>query len=216
MRGEFDRELKELHKNLLKMGTYIEKSIDDAIKAFEKQDISLAKEVIAKDDIIDNIESTIEAECIGLIAKQQPIASDLRIIASILKIITDLERIADHCADISEFTVKLGKAPYKYQIENIPLMANQVKKMIKKTIDTYVELDVDKAIQIAKEDDIVDKYFYGTLDELQLLMKNDTDFIEQGIYFILIAKYLERMGDHSTNICEWIAYRITGNKEQYN
>lgn len=95
-------------------------------------------------------------------------------------------------------------------------MANQVKKMIKKTIDTYVELDVDKAIQIAKEDDIVDKYFYDTLDELQLLMKNDTDFIEQGIYFILIAKYLERMGDHSTNICEWIAYRITGNKEQYN
>lgn len=88
--------------------------------------------------------------------------------------------------------------------------------MIKQTIDTYVELDIEKAIKIAKEDDIVDKYFYDILNKLQSLMRDDIDFIKQGTYFILIAKYFEKMADHTTNICEWIAYRITGNKEQYN
>lgn len=216
VRAEFDKELKDLHKSLLKMGAYIEQSIDDTMEAFERQNVRMAKEIIAHDDIIDNMEGTIESECLMLIARQQPIAGDLRMIASILKIITDLERIADHCADISEFTIKLAENPYKYYIEEIPEMAKQVKKMIKQTIDTYVELNVEKAISTAKEDDIVDKYFFDIVDKIQILMKQDSEFVEQGIYFIFIAKYLERMGDHATNVCEWVAYRVTGNREQYN
>lgn len=216
VRMEFDRELKDLYRSLLKMGAYIEQSIDDTMEAFEKQNVRLAREIISKDDIIDNMEGTIESECLTLIARQQPIAGDLRMIASILKIITDLERIADHCADISEFTIKLAKETYKHYLEEIPYMAAQVKKMIKQTIDSYVELDVEKAISTAKEDDIVDKYFADIVNKIQELMKQDSEFIEQGTYFIFIVKYLERMGDHATNICEWVAYRVTGNREQYN
>ncbi len=216
MRVEFDKELKELHKSLLKMGTYIEQSIDDTMEAFIKQNAHLAQEIIVRDDIIDNMESTIESECLMLIARQQPIAGDLRLIASVLKIITDLERIADHCADISEFTIKLSETPYKHFIDEIPEMAKQLKKMIKNTIDSYIDLDVEKAINTAKEDDIIDKYFYSIINKIQELMKQDASFVEQGIYFIFIVKYLERMGDHATNICEWVAYRVTGNKMHYN
>jgi phosphate transport system protein len=215
-RGEYDKELKELHKSLLKMGSYIEQSIDDTMEAFEKQNAKLAREVIERDDIIDSMETAIETECLLLIARQQPIAGDLRMIASILKIITDLERIADQCADISEITVKLSEHPYIHFIDEILDMANQVKKMIKQTIDTYVALDVHKAISTAKEDDIVDNYFSDIVQKTQNLMKQDAEFIEQGTNFIFIVKYLERMADHATNICEWVAYRVTGNRQQYN
>lgn len=216
VRSEYDKELKELHKSLLKMGSYIEQSMDDTMEAFEKQNVKLAQEVIERDDIIDSMETAIETECLLLIARQQPIAGDLRMIASILKIITDLERIADQCADISEFTIKLAERSYIHFIDEILDMANQVKKMIKQTIDTYVALDVQKAISTAKEDDIVDNYFEEIVTKTQQLMKEDPEFIEQGTNFIFIAKYLERMADHATNICEWVAYRVTGSRQQYN
>lgn len=216
VRSEYDKELVQLHKSLLKMGAYIEKSITDTIEAFENQDVRKAKEVIMHDDVIDSMETNIEAECLLLIARQQPIAGDLRMIASILKIITDLERIADHCADISDFTIKLSKSPYKHNVKEIPNMALKVKEMIKDTIDAYVELDVEKAVKTAKEDDIVDDYFEKSINNIKNLMMKDSEFVEQGIYLLLIAKYLERMGDHATNVCEWIAYRVTGNRETYN
>jgi len=216
VRSEYDKELVQLHKSLLKMGAYIEKSITDTIEAFENQDVRKAKEVIMHDDVIDSMETNIEAECLLLIARQQPIAGDLRMIASVLKIITDLERIADHCADISDFTIKLSKSPYKHNVKEIPNMALKVKEMIKDTIDAYVELDVEKAVKTAKEDDIVDDYFEKSINNIKNLMMKDSEFVEQGIYLLLIAKYLERMGDHATNVCEWIAYRVTGNRETYN
>ncbi|WP_058486572.1 phosphate signaling complex protein PhoU [Defluviitalea phaphyphila] len=210
-RYEFEKELNKMHNDLLKMGVMIEQSISDTIKAMKNQDIELAKEVIKRDDKIDNMEISMETECIMIIARQQPIASDLRLITSILKIITDLERIADHCADISEYVIKLAKENYKKPLVHIPLMADKVKEMVKETIDSYIEKNIEKADKVIKEDDIVDQYFYDIIEEIQALMKKDSNFIMQGTYFIFIVKYLERMADHATNICEWIKYNITGN-----
>ncbi|NLM13472.1 MAG: phosphate signaling complex protein PhoU [Epulopiscium sp.] len=210
IRYEFEKELTRMHKELLKMGALIEQSIDDTIKAMKNQDVALAREVIQRDDEIDQMELVMEAECIMLVTRQQPIASDLRLIASVLKIVTDLERIADHCADISEYVIRLSNEPYKKPLEHIPMMAQQVKKMVKDTIDSYVEKDIGKARKVIDDDDIVDKYFEDIVKEIQDLMKIQEDFIIQGTYFIFIVKYLERMADHATNICEWIEYNITG------
>lgn len=210
IRYEFEKELTRMHKELLKMGALIEQSIDDTIKAMKNQDVALAREVIQRDDEIDQMELVMEAECIMLVTRQQPIASDLRLITSVLKIVTDLERIADHCADISEYVIRLSNEPYKKPLEHIPMMAQQVKKMVKDTIDSYVEKNIEKARKVIDDDDIVDKYFEDIVKEIQDLMKIQEDFIIQGTYFIFIIKYLERMADHATNICEWIEYNITG------
>lgn len=216
VRYEFEKELKELHNDLIKMGHIIEQSMDDTITALKEQDVQLAKEVICRDDVIDHMEGSIEAECLMIIARQQPIATDLRLITSVLKIITDLERIADHCTDICEYTIKLADEPYKKPIEHIPMMAEQVKKMMKAVIESYVEKDIEKAKAVCAEDDIVDGYFDEIVAELQEMMQKDQTFIKQGTCFMFIVKYLERMADHATNIGEWIVFHITGRHKELN
>ncbi len=163
VRYEFEKELNELHRNLVKMGALIEKQIDDMIKALLTQDVALAGEVIERDDIIDEMEQVIEHECILLIARQQPIASDLRDIASILKIITDLERIADHCEDISVYTIKLSQEKYVKPLEDIPLMARKVKEMINAVIDSCVRKDLELARSVHDMDDEIDQLFFTQL-----------------------------------------------------
>lgn len=210
VRYEFERELNELHRNLVKMGAIIEKSIDDMIKALFDQNVDLAKEVIARDDQVDDMEKIIEQECILLIARQQPIASDLRDIASVLKIITDLERIADHCEDISEYAIKLSEEKYLKPLEEIPLMADRVKDMVKAVIDSCVRRDLELAERVYTMDDEIDDLFHTIVDKLQSYMAQDTTVIKQCTDFIFIVKYLERMADHACNIAGWISYNVTG------
>lgn len=210
VRYEFEKELNELHRNLVKMGAIIERQMDDMIKALLNQDVELAKLVIERDDEIDEIERVIEQECILLIARQQPIASDLRDIASILKIITDLERIADHCEDISQYTIKLSQEKYVKPLVTIPEMAEKVKAMIKAVIDSCVRRDLDLAEKVYAMDDEIDELFHQIVDELQAYMQKDPSVIKQCTDFIFIVKYLERMGDHAGNIAGWIAYNVTG------
>ena len=210
IRYEFERELNELHRNLVKMGATIEKQIDDMIVAMLNQDVELAREVIKRDDIIDEMERIIEQECIMLVARQQPIASDLRDIASILKIITDLERIADHCEDISRYTIKLSEEAYFKPLEDIPKMAYKVKDMIKAVIDSCISKNLVRAEEVKAMDDEIDDLFDSIIEELQVYMMKDSTVVKQCTDFMFIVKYLERMGDHATNISEWIAYNITG------
>lgn len=209
-RYNFEKKIEELHKDLIKMGTLIEHSLDDAIQALKKQDVSLAKKVIDKDDEIDNMELRIEKECLMLIATQQPIATDLRDIASVLKIITDLERIGDHCTDISEYTIRLANEQYIKPLIHIPQMAEAVKSMIKDTIDSCVKKDVDLARSVCQRDDAIDDYFDEIVNELMSLMVEKSSVVKQCTDFLFIVKYLERMGDHATNIAEWIIFTVTG------
>lgn len=216
IRIELQKELDRLHQDLVKMGTIIEKSIDDTIEALKTHDVKLAQEIIDRDDEVDALEEKIEEECIQLIARQQPIARDLREITSVLKIITDLERIADHCSDISEYTLKLASEAYIKPLIHIPQMAEEAKKMVRSTIDCYIHRDVETARQVCKQDDVVDEFFYMIVEELRDIMKADPESIRQCTNLIFIVKYLERMADHATNICDWIIYNVTGSHSEFN
>lgn len=212
-RHSFEQELQELHLDLIKMASLTEESIENTIQALKKQDIELARKIFKSDDVIDDLEQKIEKKCLMLIARQQPIAKDLRTISAALKIITDLERIGDHSADIAEITIRMAHEKYIKPLIDVPKMAEKAKQMVKKSIDAYVKQDIELAKEVCASDDEVDELFFKIILELVNLMKNDSQTIEQGINFMFIAKYLERMADHATNISEWVVYNVTGEHE---
>lgn len=211
MRQSFLAQLDEMNNNVIKMGSLLELSTNEMILALERLDTDIAKNIILRDDEIDELELEIEKECINLIAKQQPLATDLRKITSIMKIITDIERIADQCADISEYIIKLSKLPRMDAPKGMSNMISAMKEMVIITIDSFVENNMEKALHVIKADDKVDKLFETITDELAITMKYEPDFVPQCIYYLMIIKYLERMADHATNIAEWITYIVTGN-----
>lgn len=210
IRFEFEKELNQLHRNLVKMGAIVEKQMDDMISALLNQDVVLAQNVIDKDDLVDDLERTIEIECILLIARQQPIASDLRDIAAILKMVTDLERIADHCEDISKYTLKLSDLKYLKPLKEMEEMVDKVKVMVNTVIDSCIRKDLELAKEVEAMDDEVDDLFSSIVLELQNIMKTNSEMVEQCTDYMFIAKYLERMGDHAGNIATWICYNVTG------
>ena len=212
MRASLYNDLRAIHVDIIKMGTLIEKTIEETIRALVEQDIPLAKKIREGDDRFDQMEVEIEKKCISLIARQQPVATDLRIVTSILKIVTDLERIADHCQDISKLTLDLAGKAYVKPLVDIPQMAKEVRAMVRMTIDAYIDLDVEKSKQVCANDDIVDKYYYTIVNDLEMIMKEKPNDIKQCVDFLLIAKYLERMADHTTNIAEWVIYSVQGKR----
>lgn len=210
VRYEFEKELNRLHKDIIKMGAFIEESIEEMIEALNTKNVQLASHVIQKDDLIDEMERKIEREVLIIIARQQPIATDLRDIVSIMKIVTDLERIADHCEDISGYVIKLAKIDSKIPLEYIPKMADAVKNMIGETIDAYIRKDMSLAMEIVKNDAVIDEYFYDVIEKLVSTVEKDSTEAKAASYYQFIAKYLERMADHAVNIAEWIIYYVTG------
>ena len=212
-RFSFEKALKELDFNLIKMGTYVEESIEKTIRALTERDTELASAIIADDDIIDDMEQNIEKMCVTLIARQQPLAKDLRLITSVLKIITDLERIADHSADIAELTLNFRDTRFIKPLIDIPKMAEMARQMTDKAIDSFIKKDFELAREVCASDDYVDELFETVKKDLAEIMKGSPGSIDQIIDLLMIAKYIERMADHATNIGEWVAYSITGNHE---
>ena len=209
-RQVFIQELEELHNNVIKMGSILEGSINDVIVALDNIDVELARTIIARDDEIDLLEQQIEKECIYIIAKQQPIATDLRRVTSTMKIITDIERIADHCADISEYIIALNRKPTIKAPEHLSEMVTAMKTMVVDTIDSFVNSDLEKATNVIASDDIVDNHFRDICDDLINMMQENKVIAPQCVDYLMIIKYLERMADHATNISEWIKFIITG------
>lgn len=210
MRQTFLAQLEELNNDVIKMGSVLELSMNEMIGVMNDKDIEKAKKIIDRDDEIDMLEQQIEKECINIIAKQQPLASDLRKITSIMKIITDIERIADQCADISEYVIKLNKYPQMDPPKTLGMMIEAMKKMVINTIDSFVEADIEKARSVIDADDEVDADFEKITEELSLTMQKNPALVPQCICYLVIIKYLERMADHATNIAEWITYIVTG------
>ena len=209
-RDYFNNELQELQLMILKMSSEVEEALVNSIIALKTQNIAMAQLVIDSDDVIDNMETTIEDRCLKLIALQQPIAKDLRIIATALKIITDLERIADHAVDISKITIMLADDVYMKELIDIPRMAEITAKMVRDSINAYIHQDVEKAKEIAAMDDTIDAINRQIFRELLLMMIENPKKINQATSFLFVSKYLERIGDHVTNICERILYTVTG------
>lgn len=206
-------ELDKLNRHVIKMGTILETSIDMTIKNLKELRDDVAENIIARDDQIDDLELMIEKECIELVAKQQPVATDLRRVTSIIKLVTDLERIGDHCGDISEYALRLCKQERMDPPENLFLMAEAMKGMVNGVIISFVNQDAEAAREVMEQDDIVDKYFGQLMDELAAMMQENPAIVSQCIEYLLIAKYLERMSDHSTNIAKWITFIVTGELE---
>ena len=210
MRTRFDEQLKEMNNSLIKMGAFIENAITLATKALVEQDIILAKKAIYCDNEINEMEKQIESQCLKLILHQQPIASDLRLISTALKMITDMERIGDHATDISEITITLSNEVYIKKLEYIPQMADATIKMVSNSIDAYVNKDLVLANDVIKYDDVVDRLFCSVKEGLITLIHEDVKNGGQAMDFLMIAKYFERIGDHAVNIAEWVIFSITG------
>ena len=209
MRTRFDEQLKEMNNSLIQMGALIENAIALANKALVEQNSTLAKQAIDCDNEINEMEKHIESQCLKLILRQQPIASDLRLISTALKMITDMERIGDHATDISEITLQLSNAVYIKKLEHIPQMAQTTIKMVSNSIDAFVNKDLKLANAVIKEDDIVDNLFSTIKEDLIALIHEDKKNGEQAMDLLMIAKYFERIGDHAVNIAEWVIFSIT-------
>lgn len=210
MRSRLDRELDLLNNELLEMASLVEKSIEDVTQALIYKDVELAKKVIEADKEIDNMENNIEARCLRLILQQHPVARDLRLISSILKMITDLERIGDQAQDIGEIILTLSKQNFKEDLVYLPKMAEATIKMVKESIDAFVNSDIELANKVIEYDDVVDNLFVTIKDGLITLIRDDAVYGEQSIDLLMIAKYFERIGDHAQNIAEWVVFSITG------
>ncbi len=210
MRNRFDKQLAQLNNEMVDMGSLIEKAIEMAVKALVQQDVALAKETISFDREIDQQEKTIENLCLKLLLQQQPVAKDLRLISSALKMITDMERIGDHAEDISEITIMLAETPYIKKLDHIIQMSKETTIMVVKSIEAFVSKDLEMARNVIKHDDIVDALFIETKRELIHLININAENGEQAADLLMVAKYFERIGDHATNIAEWVIFSITG------
>lgn len=215
-RKVFEGNLQELHNDLIRMGSLVEKQIHDCMHALVAQDSEMAEKIIADDDIVDELEREIEEKAIRLIAMQQPLAIDLRNIFTTTRIVTDLERMADHAVDIAKIALKLKNEKYIKQLVDIPRMAKIVELMIKDSLDAYVAGDIHKAYEVCKRDDEVDKIYKEVFEEFLKLMSKNPETVNQAAQFLFICKFLERVADHTTNICEWTIYHVTGEKVDLN
>ena len=210
MRNRFDRQLKQLNNELIEMGDLIQDAIRNAVSALITRDAEKAKVIIESDNQIDNKEREIEALCLKLLMQQQPVASDLRIISSALKMITDMERIGDQASDIAEITVTLSQFEYIKKLDHIEQMAKETMIMLMNCLEAFINRDIGMAHKVIKHDDIVDELFAKVKNELVLLINEDVRNGEQAEDFLMIAKYFERIGDHATNIAEWVIFSISG------
>lgn len=209
-RKTFEASLEDLNVELIKMGAIVENAINSAIIALKNNDDKLAKEVVDQDRVIDDMEKDIEAKCLSLILRQQPVACDLRVVSTALKMVTDMERIGDQAADIAELVMDF-KSDLKYKaIEHIPAMAEAAVSMVHGAIAAFVNNDMQAAREIIKKDDIVDELFEKVKSDVSLSLQADVKNCDMDINFLMIAKYLERIGDHAENICEWIEFSETG------
>lgn len=210
MRNIFDRELENLNLELIRMGGMIENSIDKAITALKMQDIEQAQYVIDADKAIDEECRNIESKCLKLLLHQQPMAGDLRLISTALKMITDMERIGDQASDICVICISLAGQIYIKKLEHIPLMAEKASRMVKLSIDAFVKKDVKLAETVIEMDNEVDELFNILKQDLVELIIEDKGNVDQAIDLIMIAKYLEKIGDHAENIADWVVFSVTG------
>lgn len=212
MRLTYEYELQELNRELKEMARRVEYAIGQTVQAFADHNRTLAAEIIRGDRTVNDMERAIESRCLSLILKQTPVAGDLRVVSSALKVVTDLERIGDHASDIAELILQVhGDGSYQ-MIRHLPEMEEAVKEMLHDSIEAFIARDDQMAQEIIRMDDQVDQLFDQTKKDVAQMLKSSTDdeSIDNAIDFLMAAKYLERIGDHAVNICEWTQFSKTG------
>ena len=212
MRSQFDRQLEELHLELMKMGALCEEAISAGVKALLEGDQAMAEKAIRRERDIDQREREIESLCMMLMLHQQPLARDLRKISSALKMISDMERIGDQASDIAEITRSIGPIPLHGQL-HVEEMARSAVKMVTDSVESFVKRNLDMALGVMEYDDVVDGLFDQVKEELTALIRADASSAGTALDLLMIAKYLERIGDHAVNVAEWVLYSITGSRQ---
>ena len=210
MRKTFDQQLELLSQELTHMGALCETAIASATEALKKRDVALAKQAIAADQEIDQQEREIERLCLKLLLQQQPVARDLRTISAAMKMVTDLQRIGDQCANIAEISLLLKEQKQTRTLADIRTMSQKAGVMVKRSIFAYVNRDTEAAQAVIALDDEVDALFRTIKGELVELIAGNRDEADQAIDLIIIAKYLERIADHAVNIAQWAIFCVTG------
>ena len=206
----FDEELSALKEKVLKLGSMVEAAIRDSVKSLVERDSDLAREVIKKDHLINALDVEIDEECIRLIALRQPLARDLRFITTAMKITTDLERMGDLAENICERAIELNEEPMLKPFVNIPKMAEIVQGMLRDVLDAFVRKNTSIAYDVLKRDDEVDNLTVMNFNELLSFMLRDQKIIPLAVKRTYVAKYLERIADHATNIAEMVIYMCEG------
>lgn len=210
MRDQYEKQLNTLNQYMTEMGRGIIEAINEAIRALMNQDAESARKNIGHDREVDHLEREIENLCLKLLLSQQPVATDLRMVSAALKMVTDMERIGDHAADISEITILLTEAGYPSDLSMVKEMADEAVFMVKESIAAYVERDARRAADVIRHDDVVDQYFIDIKKKIIRAINENIHNGEQAADVLMIVKYLERIGDHASNIAEWILFYITG------
>ena len=211
-RNNLEKRISLLTSELAEVGTLVEKQIYDSIIALKSNELELANEIIKNDDKVDLINRRVEEKCLKLMATESPLATDLRKIFATSKIVTDLERMADYAVDICKITKRVSNLNIDLdrEYEAIKNMFEVLKVMIKKSIDAFINGDAEEALEICKLDDEVDNIYRSLFTEVLKDMAKDEDMINKGTQILFVSKYLERVGDHVTNICEWIIFSTKG------
>ena len=218
-RRQFEEQLLQLKDLLTKMGELNCEAIEDAVCALETQDTELARKTKGVETLVDEKEQEIERLCLKIIVKQQPVASDLLFVTSAMKMITDMERIADQAVDISELVIKMSRLPYADSVAEISDMADRVQEMVRAAAKPFVERDGELAKAVCRADDAVDDLFEVIKRKLTGIVHREIegdDNGEQALDLLMVAKYLEKIGDHASNIAEWVIFMITGEHKKLN
>lgn len=208
MRTKFEEQLHLLGEAITAMGNQIQTAIQDAVQALLNQDVDTARRIMGEDALVDQAQKKIENLCFQLLIQQQPVARDLRTITAALKMVTDMERIGDHAADISELTIAMAASPCRLQGENIRNMAGETIVMLMDAVGSYVNKDIALANAVIRHDDIVDDYFIKVKNDLIAVIREKPECGEYAADLLLVNKYLERIGDHATNIAEWVIFAL--------
>ncbi|HEY3397287.1 MAG TPA: phosphate signaling complex protein PhoU [Armatimonadota bacterium] len=212
-RHAFDEELTGLKQELVKMGAFVESMLDRSVRALEQHDVNMAQQVIADDDVVDDLDLAIEQHCMRLLALQQPMSRDLRTVGTVMKVIADVERVGDYCVDIAKVALSMADIPYFKELVDIPRMGVVVGDMLRGALQALVHEDLERVRQVVEQDDEVDRLWYGLLEELITIMEQRPDTVRQAVQLVLVARYLERIADHVVNVVERVAYMATGKLE---
>ena len=215
-RSHFDRELRDIQDDLLRLGSMLNTTISRALQSLASRDIALARQIVADDAEINALRFHIEEQCVHVIATQQPAASDLRAIVAAMNIVGDLERMADHAAGIAKVVIKMGDEPLLKPLIDIPRMADECRDMTTRALDAYVARDTEMARAVAARDDIIDELYQQIFRELLSYMLEDPHTVSRALYLLFAAHNLERIGDRAVNIAERVIFLTSGEMKELN
>ena len=211
-RAEFDRDLQMVQDDLLMMGSMVEKAIGRSLDALKNRDMQMASEVVSEDDIIDDKQREIEERCIDLIATQQPMAVDLRVLVTVIHLASELERMGDYAEGIAKICMMMGDEPPLKPLIDIPRMSDMASDMLRRSLDAFVNRDVVSSMVVRKDDDEIDALYEQVYRELLTFMLGDPTVIRRATYLLWAAHNIERIADRTTNIAENVIYMVTGER----